>query len=339
MIFPWTKKSTQSHNEPHPNPSASVSLDADGDEVVYVTPKSLIKLRHAAQNLPLKVAKVKALQTGEYYSPFKGRGMEFDEVRLYQPGDDIRTIDWRVTARSGTPHTKLFREERERSVILCVDFRQSMYFATRGAFKSVTAAKAAALFAWSAEHQGDRLGGLLFSEQLHQELRPQRSTLALMHVLQKLAQNTSRPLDSPNNGEPLSEQRTLNDALGRLRRVTRPGSMILLISDFRGFDDAAEAHLFQLARHNDVMLVYVYDPLEAQLPPAGYYRVSDSRITKSIDTSDSKTRDQYLQRHQEHMQRLYRISRRNHIYFLPLCTADDLLAALQKGLGIHQRAT
>jgi uncharacterized protein (DUF58 family) len=339
MIFPWRKNSTQPHDEPHPVPSAPVPLDADGEGIIFVTAKSLIKLRHSAQNLPLKVAKVKALQTGEYYSPFKGRGMEFDEVRLYQPGDDIRTIDWRVTARSGTPHTKLFREERERSVILWVDFRQSMYFATRGAFKSVTAAQAAALFAWSAEGQGDRLGGLLFSEQQHQELRPQRSTLALMHVLQKLAENTSRPWQSPPNGAPLPEERTLNDALGRLRRVTRPGSMILLISDFRGLDDATEAHLFQLARHNDVILVYIYDPLEAQLPPAGYYRVSDTRVTKSIDTSDVKVRQDYLRRHEEHMQRIYRISRRGHIFFLPLCTADDLLTTLQKGLGIHQRAT
>ena len=166
MIFRWRKN----HTDQQPAPLA-VSFnadphDGDGDGLVYVTPKSLIKLRHSAENLPLKVAKVKALQTGEYYSPFKGRGMEFDEVRLYQPGDDIRTIDWRVTARSGKAHTKLFREERERSVILCVDFRRTMYFGTRGAYKSVAAAKAAALFAWSAEHQGDRLGGLLFSEHL-----------------------------------------------------------------------------------------------------------------------------------------------------------------------------
>ena len=339
MILPWQKKSTQQQNEQHAVSSTTVRQDEDADELIFVTPKSLIKLRHAAQSLPLKVAKVKALQTGEYYSPFKGRGMEFDEVRLYQPGDDIRTIDWRVTARTGKAHTKLFREERERSVILWVDFRQPMYFGTRGAFKSVTAAKAAALFAWSAEHQGDRLGGLLFSEQQHQELRPQRSTLALMHVLQKLAHNTSRPLNSVDNVDSIPEARSLNDALGRLRRVTRPGSKILLISDFRGLDDTSEAHMFQLARHNDVILVYIYDPLEAQLPPAGFYNISDSRITKSLDTSDGKVRDDYLHRHEQHMQRIHRICRRNHIHFLPLCTADDLLTSLQKGLGIHRRAT
>lgn len=335
MIFPWRKEPSMQHPR-HAVSSSAATQDTAGDGLVYVSAKSLITLRHSAENLPLKVAKVKALQTGEYYSPFKGRGMEFDEVRLYQPGDDIRTIDWRVTARSGIPHTKLFREERERSVILWVDFRRAMFFGTRGSFKSVTAAKAAALFAWSAKHQGDRLGGLLFSDQQHQELRPQRSTLALMHILQKLSQNTLREADS---GETATEQRSLNDALKRLRRVTRPGSMLLLISDFRGLDDTAEAHLYQLAQHSDVILVYVYDTLEAELPPAGYYRISDSQASKAIDTSDDGLRREYLQRHQSHMQRIYRISRANHIHFLPLCTADDLLEAVQKGLGIRGRAT
>ncbi len=336
MIFPWRKNHSDPLPEPHANSTQSYSHAVDGDGLVYVTPKSLIKLRHAAENLPLKVAKVKALQTGEYYSPFKGRGMEFDEVRLYQPGDDIRTIDWRVTARSGTAHTKLFREERERSVILWVDYRRSMYFGTRGAFKSVTATKAAALFAWSAEHQGDRLGGLLFSEQQHQEIRPQRSTLAVMNMLQKLSQYSSRQLP---NDETTAEERSLNDALGRLRRVTRPGSMCLLISDFRGLDEKCEAHLFQLAKHNDVILVYVYDPLEAQLPPAGFYRISDTQVTKAIDTSDVTMREEYLHRHQEHMQRIYRISRRHHIHFLSISTSEDLLTTVQKGLGIRSRAT
>jgi uncharacterized protein (DUF58 family) len=336
MKFPWRKH--QFNQQPQTASYESNAHDTSGDGLVYVTPKSLIKLRHAAESLPLKVAKVKALHTGEYYSPFKGRGMEFDEVRLYQPGDDIRTIDWRVTARSGTAHTKLFREERERAVILWVDFRRSMYFGTRGAFKSVTAAKAAALFAWSAEHQGDRLGSLLFSESQHQEARPQRSTLALMHILQKLSQSTAKnPLQNASDQEPPTE-RTLNDALGRLRRVTRPGSMLLLISDFRGLDDQSEAHLYQLAKHNDLILVYVYDPLEAKLPPAGYYRISDNLATKAIDTSDDTMREEYNQRHQTHMQRIHRVSHGDHIHFLPICTADDLLISVQKGLGIRNRA-
>jgi hypothetical protein len=112
-----------------------------------------------------------------------------------------------------------------------------------------------------------------------------------------------------------------------------------MISDFRGMDYQSEAHMYQLAKHNDVILVYVYDPIEAQLPPAGYYRISDSHATKAIDTSDKGMREEYMQRHQTHMQSIYRISRGNHIHFLPLCTADDLLTSVQKGLGIRGHAT
>jgi uncharacterized protein (DUF58 family) len=133
--------------------------ESDDDGLVYVSLKSLIALHRPAESLPLKPGRIRALAGGDYRAPFKGRGMEFDEVRGYMQGDDVRTLDWRVTARTGRPHTKLFREERERPVLLCMDMRNAMFFATRGAFKAVRAVQAAALLGWSAVHQGERLGG------------------------------------------------------------------------------------------------------------------------------------------------------------------------------------
>ena len=181
------------------NESVNSSSTADG--LIHVSTQHLIQLRHAAQSLPLKTAKVRALQTGQYYSPFRGRGMEFDEVRLYQPGDDVRTLDWRVTARTGKAHTKLFREERERAVYVWVDFRNPMFFATRGVFKSVMAAKIAALLSWSAHHQRDRVGGLLFSDDQHYELRPRGGKSSVLHLSQLLSQMTLRDSDSSNEIE------------------------------------------------------------------------------------------------------------------------------------------
>jgi uncharacterized protein (DUF58 family) len=148
------------------------SVDAtpvDGDNLVCVSPATLIALRGAGEGLSLKASRIAARQSGNYLSRFKGRGMEFDEARQYQPGDDVRTLDWRVTARTGKPHTKLFREERERAVLAWVDMRPTMFFATRGAFKSVIAARAAALIAWSTNQQGDRLGSLVFNADNHHE--------------------------------------------------------------------------------------------------------------------------------------------------------------------------
>ena len=146
----------------------------------------LIGLKRAGESLRVGALRVRALDSGGHLSRFKGRGVEFDESRPYEPGDDLRHMDWRVTARTGKPHTKVFREERDRPVILWLDLRRPMLFATRGAYKAVRAAQTAALVAWSAVANGDRLGGLVFSEHEHVELRPRlghRAALRLFRVL------------------------------------------------------------------------------------------------------------------------------------------------------------
>jgi uncharacterized protein (DUF58 family) len=158
-------------------------LPGGADDLVSVALKSLIDLAKPAANLNLHRLTIRSLQSGGYLSHFKGRGMEFDEARLYQHGDDIRSIDWKVTARTGKTHTKLFREEREKPVFISVDNRPAMQFATRGVFKSVQALKLAALLAWAAHHQGDRIGGQIFSSAGCQELKPQNGKHAVLHFL------------------------------------------------------------------------------------------------------------------------------------------------------------
>ena len=139
---------------------------------IGVSLPELIALRLRAQRLARPAARVSGIHAATQASRFRGRGVDYAESRIYQPGDDIRQMDWRVTARTGKPHTKVFREERNRPVIVWLDLRRPMLFATRGAFKGVRAAEAAALVAWSAVANGDRLGGLVFSETEHHELRP-----------------------------------------------------------------------------------------------------------------------------------------------------------------------
>ena len=153
---------------------------------VSVSQAGLIRLSGPARAIALDVLRVNSLQTGAYVSHFRGRGMEFDESRPYQPGDDPRSIDWRVTARSTTAYTKLFREERERPVLVVVDLRSTMHFATQGCFKSVNASRAAALLAWSAHHRGDRLGGLIFGDTTHRELKPRMGRLAALRFVHEL---------------------------------------------------------------------------------------------------------------------------------------------------------
>lgn len=304
-----------------------------GDDIVRVRQSTLIGLHQDARSLPLKSSKVRAQLSGHYLSTFKGRGMEFDEVRPYAAGDDVRSIDWRVTARTGKPHTKLFREERERPVLLWVDYRKPMFFGTRGCFKSVLAARAAALLAWSAVQHGDRVGGLIFSEHSHQELRPQRGKAATLHFIQKLAEHPAWQQQQARSDDGGAG----THALQRLRRVARPGSLIFLLSDFRQLDDTMSATLAQLAAHNDIVMLAISDPLESSLPPAGFYRLGDGEREITLNTRDRDTREVYRQRFEQHQQKLQQTCKALGLFYLPIGTDQHLLSRLQQGLGLRPR--
>jgi len=273
-----------------------------------------------------------AAQHGGYRSRFRGRGMEFAEVRAYQVGDDVRSIDWRVTARRGKVHTKLFHEERERPVIIALDYRRPMFFATRGRFKAVQASQLAALFAWQAISRGDRVGGFLFSEERNLELRPQLGKKA---VLQLLRQMVADPVWQRELHRPFAPQQRLAVTLQRLQRVARPGSLILLLSDFNQWDETVEKQLALLSRHCELGLVHCFDPLEAELPPAGSYRLSDGLRDLTIATGDFSARQDYQRRFAERRQLLESFCRRQRSKLLSLATDADPLECLT-GISIRR---
>ncbi len=259
--------------------------------------------------------------------------MEFDEARPYQPGDEIRNLDWRVTARTGKVHTKLFREERERPVFLWVDYRASMFFATRGAYKSVLAARAASLLAWAASHRGDRVGGVIFSELEHGEFKPRRGKSTVLNIIKQLAEHPAWELNNPQVGDP----EAIRHAMERLRRVARPGSLIFLISDFRGLQAAAETSLAQLARHSDIVMLSIFDPLEQELPPPGRYRLSNGELEITLNTRDRELIRIHRRRFLAHQEHLQSLSERHRIYLLNCATTDDPVKILQQGLGAKPR--
>jgi uncharacterized protein (DUF58 family) len=304
------------------------SVTEAAPDLVTVSLATLINLAKAAAGLKLQHTAIKSMQTGGYLSRFKGRGMEFDEVRLYQPGDDIRRIDWKVTARSGSPHTKIFREERERPVFIAVDNRPTMHFATRGVFKFVQAAKLAGLIAWAAEHQGDRVGGQLFSLHQCQELKPQNGKQAVLRLLNLLVSGTAvnSSVAATANSEPTL---TLDHVLARLIQHTRPGNRIYIISDFRGMNLKAEQHLIRLARHCEVVLIMVYDPLESRLPSKGRYRFTDGERDRVIDSGDRLRLLAYQQRFTAHQQYLEQIAKKIGLALLSCTTQADPISRLR----------
>ncbi|VAW98598.1 hypothetical protein PA3071 [hydrothermal vent metagenome] len=308
------------------------------DDIVEVQQQNLIRLSQSAKQLPLKVGKIRSQWSGGYLSPFKGRGMEFDEVRPYQVGDEIRNLDWRVMARTGKPYTKMFREERERSVLLFVDLNVPMFFATQKAFKSVIASYAASLLAWSANFHGDRVGGLIFSEQQHIELRPKRGKKAVIQYIQQLAEHRAWADWSNNTDTIADDSNSTEQALFRLQHVTNPGSLIFMISDFRGLTEQAEQTVAQLAKHNDIVLLFIYDPIESELPPKGMYRVSNQDSSAfTLDTNNAKFRVQFHENFMSRKAHLVKLCQRYGMYFLPLCTQANILATLQTGLGVRRR--
>ncbi len=293
-----------------------------------ITTAGLIALSQKSRGLSLKAGLIGALQAGDYQSAFKGRGMEYDESRLYQAGDDIRNIDWRVTARTGKAHTKLFCEERERPVHLWVDFRSPMFFATRGKFKAVIAAELASLFAWTAQRQGDRVGGIVFSDTIHHELKPQRGKSAVLKLIKHMVEHPGWQQPEINAGK----QQGILHSLVNLRRVVRPGSMVILLSDFRGFDENMRSHLIRLRQHNEVLMVHIYDWLEEFLPPAGHYRITNGKQELEFDTHNQKLIDDHSNKFNAHKNLLLKLARSCHMNYLCCRTEDQPDKIIKEGL-------
>lgn len=263
---------------------------------------------------------------GQRLSTFRGRGMEFEESRLYQPGDDVRHLDWKVTARSGKPHTKLFRDERERPVLFWLDLRPGMFFATRGRFKSVQAIRTAALLAWRAAAHGDRVGGMLFGHGHHREQRPAQGHRAVLRWLGALveAQDWS---DSPPDAAG-----DIKKWLRRLRRMARPGCLIILIGDFHDLDESCTEELSLIARHCSLFAVSVFDPLERKLPPPGRYVVTRNGRLMTIDSGDASVIERYTSRVNERAETLQNLQRRLRMPLIEIATDEDPVARLQQDL-------
>lgn len=276
--------------------------------------------------------RVRTLHAGAYASAFRGRGMEFDETRAYQPGDDVRAIDWRVTARTGRVHTKLFHEERERPVLMLVDQRPHMRFGTRDAFKSVVAARAAATVAWAARDRGDRIGGLIVGEgPLRRGLHaPQRSRARLLHFLSALSDATASH-ERAGTGSELPPH-PLADALALLARTSRPGTLLWIISDFADLDDEAARQLSRLARRCQVACVLVHDALEAEMPSSDAYRVSDGARVLELPTGSRRWREEYAARFAARRETLETLCRERGMGFVAIRTGDDVAALLRGGV-------
>ena len=305
------------------------------DGRVYCSLKQLMDLRWTVQSTKLpKTKKISRPQTGAHLSKFRGRGMEFSEVRVYQPGDDVRSIDWRVTARRQTPHTKLFNEERERPLLILCDQSQSQFFGSQQSFKSVRAAEAAALFAWTALQHNDRVGGIVFSDHGHHEIKPARNRKNVMRFLNLIKDfNHALSIDMPSPDKDFS----IDDSLTECIRLSKPGTLIVIISDFSKLSAQSEKLLAKLAKHNELLMVHAFDPLEYQLPANGIYPVSDGNETLVIDTSKDSLKRNFSDLVEKRQYELKRICTRLNAPLIELSTEFPAINSIQSLLFSLQR--
>lgn len=289
---------------------------------------ALIEIRHRVREVQIFSSPNKRSPLiGLHRAKLRGRGVDFDQVRIYQPGDDVRTIDWRVTARTQEPHTKLFHEERERPIFIIAEQSMRLYFGSALSLKSVLAAQAAALFGWAALGHNDRVGGLVITEQSHLEVRPRRHKQALLQFLNRLAEaNQQLPKQT-------SAQELLAPALRRAREVLRPGSLVILICDERALTAPAEQQLSFLARHIDIVLMPVSDPLDHALPNAGWLSFAQGKHHLTLDTHQDAIRAEYAANAQARQLHWQQLAKKMRLPLLPLSTEFDLIEQLRQLLN------
>ena len=284
----------------------------------------LLELRHQARALPIASQHlVNSTFAGVYASVFRGQGLDFEEVREYREGDDIRNVDWKVTARTNEPHLKLYREERERSVLLCVDQGPRMQFGTRGAFKAIQAARAAALIGWAANRLNDRVGGILYGGQT-QHFRPTKDRRALWKLLKAMTDDAPVPTEDPT---------ALPAALRRADRGTPTGSLVFVVGDFNLDPLALERPLGQLTQRHTVVLVPIDDPAERTLPAIGrvLFRGPGGDL-REVDTDDPAGREAYAKAWQARRAGLQAMCIRLGVIVAPVRTDGDVHQALARGL-------
>ena len=315
-----------------PTRSNSVAANRQ-NEGVYVQLDDLVRLQHKASGFSfLPKQPVHSILSGRHNSKLRGRGLNFEELRNYLPGDDTRNIDWKVTARTRTPYVRVYTEEKDRSVWLLIDQRVGMFFGSQKRMKSVVAAEVAAISAWRVLSAGDRVGALIFNDEEVSVVPPHRSRERVMQILKQVVEKnqalSARPELKPDPGK-------LNEALKQVSILARHDCLVCLITDADGLNHDTRRHISRLAEHNDLLTTLIYDPLEKTMPAAGRLRFADSEGQLEADTTNKKLRDGFQSAFAQRLEDIQHASRRFSIPVLPLNTSTPVSEQLRDAFGHH----
>ena len=301
------------------------------DSGVYADLDELIRLQYKATGFSfLPRQPIHSILAGQHASRLRGRGLNFEELRRYLPGDDIRNMDWKVTARTRKPHVRIYTEERDRPALLVVDQRLSMFFGSRRAMKSVVAAEAAALGAWRIFHVGDRVGAIVFDDHDIVEIAPHRSRERVMQILQSVVKK-NHALRADTDLTPNAAM--LNRVLERALRTAKHDYLVCLVTDAFGADAESERLVTLLSEHNDVMTAFIFDPLEAELPDAGRLVMAEGADQLEVNTSDTGLRRRFRDDFDQRLAHIQELSRKRSIPVLPIQTGEGVAEQVRTLLG------
>jgi len=297
----------------------------------YTSLEELVRVQFKVKDFSLKPTQpVSSILSGRYGSRLRGRGLNFEELRRYLAGDDIRTIDWKVTARTRTPHVRVYSEEKDRKVLLLVDQRINMFFGTRDKFKSVTAAEAAAIAAWRAIAAGDRVGALVFNDETILETRPgtgSRTVLSILGDIVRLNHRLSRDIVPPENDH------MLNRCLETGERLAPHDVLVVLITDGGGVDEKAHQTISRMSRKNDIITLLIHDPSRLDLYDQPL-TLSDGKRQMEVDFGSRKVKERLLEHYRGEQEQLKYFLRKLTAPLLPISNEGDVADQLRRLLGV-----
>lgn len=306
------------------------------DNGVYIQLDELVRLQHKASGFSfLPRQPVHSILSGRHASKLRGRGLNFEELRDYLPGDDTRNIDWKVTARTRTPYVRVYTEEKDRTVWLLVDQRVTMFFGSQQRMKSVVAAEVAAISAWRVLSVGDRVGALVFNDSEISVVPPHRSRERVMQILKQVVKK-NRQLRADADVKP--DPNKLNEALKQVSTLARHDCLICLVTDGDGINGDTRKHISRISEHNDVLAALIYDPLEKDIPAAGRLRFADNEGQLEADTSNRKLRSDFQAEFEKRLERIETASRRFSIPVIALDTNRPVPDQLRDAFGHHRAA-
>ena len=257
---------------------------------------------------------------GEHKSPFKTKGLDFQEVRVYQPGDDIRLIDWKITAKHNKPYTKLYTDEKELQVFIIADMRSHMQFATKGVFKSVLSAKSAAFIAFLAENKNDKIGFCIIQDDKIECALPQMGKETVLSFVDGL--DRAGILSVGKKGE-----MTLLQGLNKSEKLIRRGAMVFVISDFVDFNEACETVIKRISKKATCSLVHLYDEIEKNFPK-GVFPVTDGNNVLFVDSKEALFQTKYEQSYETLVDALRQMAQNERVGYLSLSTKEDFVNQL-----------